>query len=114
MATTELDDIVSVQCETHELIDNALRSYLRFTTTYRGSCAPNDRETASFLGSGLIFDLTEEYLPSEYDLARCSCKLLASSLFAAHTEYVRRQIIYGLLQVTMPVVFMPRGHRGRC
>ena len=32
----ELDDIVSTRCQTHETIDNALRSYLSFTTKYRG------------------------------------------------------------------------------
>ena len=32
----ELDEIVSVQCQEHELIDNALRSYLAFTANYKG------------------------------------------------------------------------------
>ena len=36
---SELDDIVSAHCETHELIDNTLRSYLHFTTNYRGKHA---------------------------------------------------------------------------
>ena len=44
----------------------------------------------------------EEYLNSEYDIARCSCKLLDSSLFAAHKDYVRTQIVYALLQVRPP------------
>lgn len=43
-----------------------------------------------------------EYLKSEYDVARCSYKLLSSGLFAAHADYVRRQIVYGLLQVREP------------
>ena len=33
----ELDDIVSARCESHELIDNTLRSYLSFTSKYKGS-----------------------------------------------------------------------------
>ena len=33
---TELDDIVSAHAGSHEGIDNALRSYLRFTTNYKG------------------------------------------------------------------------------
>lgn len=34
---TELDDIVAADCrEKHELIDNALRSYLSFTTNFKG------------------------------------------------------------------------------
>ena len=40
-----------------------------------------------------------EYLHSEYDIARCSYKLLDSPLFVAHKDYVRRQIVYSLLQV---------------
>ncbi|MCJ1235595.1 hypothetical protein MMC14_003566 [Varicellaria rhodocarpa] len=71
----ELDEIVSVDCHSHELIDNALRSYLSFTTNYKG-----------------------EYLQNDDDITRCSYKLLESTLFAAHKDYVRRQIIYGLLQ----------------
>ncbi|MCJ1471515.1 hypothetical protein MMC13_000155 [Lambiella insularis] len=71
----ELEDIVSVHCDTHELIDNALRAYLSFTANYKG-----------------------EYLQCEYAIARCSYKLLESALFAAHKDYVRRQIIYCLLQ----------------
>lgn len=31
----ELEDIVASPCETHELIDNALRSFLGFTTTFK-------------------------------------------------------------------------------
>ncbi|KZF21937.1 hypothetical protein L228DRAFT_262045 [Xylona heveae TC161] len=71
----ELDEIVSAHCQSHALIDNALRSYLSFTTNYK-----------------------DEYLQSEYDIARCSYKLLRSNLFQTHKEYVRRQIVYGLLQ----------------
>ncbi|KAI9822328.1 MAG: hypothetical protein M1827_000046 [Pycnora praestabilis] len=61
------------------MIDNALRSYLRFTTNYK-----------------------EEYLQSEYDIARCSYKLLESALFQTHKDYVRRQIVYGILQEDAP------------
>lgn len=71
----ELDDILSVRCDSPGLIDQALRSFLRFTSTYR-----------------------EEYLSSEFELTRCSCKLLDSSLFRDNEDYVRRQIVYGLLQ----------------
>ncbi|KAK4951152.1 pre-rRNA processing, partial [Elasticomyces elasticus] len=73
----ELDGIVSARCGTHELIDDALRSYLAFTSTYINE---------------------EEYLHSEYDIARCCYRLLESALFQANQEYVRRQIVYGLLQ----------------
>lgn len=35
-ATTELDDIVSKNCDAHEDIDNTLRSFLSFTTKFKG------------------------------------------------------------------------------
>ncbi|KAL8928557.1 MAG: hypothetical protein Q9208_001791 [Pyrenodesmia sp. 3 TL-2023] len=75
----ELDDIVSAQCQTHGLIDDALRSYITFVTTYKG-----------------------EYLHTEDDIARCSFKLLESALFSAHKDYVRRQIVYSLLEEDSP------------
>lgn len=71
----ELDDIVSAQCPSHQLIDNALRSYLHFTTNFK-----------------------DEYIQSDYELTRCSHKLLESELFEANKDYVRIQIIYSLLQ----------------
>ncbi|KAI9743269.1 MAG: hypothetical protein M1818_003115 [Claussenomyces sp. TS43310] len=75
----ELDDIVSVSCQTHQLIDNALRSYLHFTTNFRN-----------------------EYLHSEYEFARCSQKLLQSELFHRNKEYVKKQVVYSLLQEDDP------------
>lgn len=41
----------------------------------------------------------EEYLPSEYEIARCSYQLLESPLYKANRGYVRRQMLYCLLQV---------------
>lgn len=35
-SSLELDDILSVNCRSHELIDNALRSYFAFTSEYKG------------------------------------------------------------------------------
>lgn len=40
-----------------------------------------------------------EFLPHEDDVARCSGKLLDSTIFAEHGDYVRRQIVHCLLQV---------------
>lgn len=74
--SSELGDIVHANCVTHEDIDDALRSYLAFTTEYK-----------------------PDYLQSEYDIARCCYKLLSAKLFADNQEYVRRQILYCLLQV---------------
>ncbi|OKL63705.1 hypothetical protein UA08_00643 [Talaromyces atroroseus] len=71
----ELEEIVSKQCDSHALIDNALRTYLDFGAKFKG-----------------------EFLVSEYDISCCSYKLFSSSLFAQHADYIRRQIIYSLLQ----------------
>lgn len=44
----------------------------------------------------------DEYLRSETDISRCSYKLFTSRIFDSHADYVRRQIIYGLLQEDDP------------
>ena len=66
---------MSAKCPSHELLDNALRSYLHFTTKFK-----------------------DEYLQSEYEIARCADRLLKSELFEANRDYVRIQIVYSLLQ----------------
>ncbi|PVH96611.1 hypothetical protein DM02DRAFT_659089 [Periconia macrospinosa] len=71
----ELDDIVSTRCQEHEFIDNALRSYLEITTSYKS-----------------------EYLQTDYNIAKCVYRLIQGDLFNSHKEYVRRQILYCLLQ----------------
>jgi len=37
---TELEECVSADCQTHGLIDNALRTFLSLTTTFRGINLP--------------------------------------------------------------------------
>lgn len=39
-ARAELDDIVTTRCQEHEIIDNALRSYLNVTTNYKCTAPP--------------------------------------------------------------------------
>lgn len=51
------------------------------------------------LGLAYADGFADEYLQSDYDVARCTYKLLESELFRAQKDYVRRQIIYCLLQV---------------
>ncbi|KAB8293158.1 hypothetical protein EYC80_007506 [Monilinia laxa] len=75
----EIDDIVSAKCASYQLIDNALRSYLHFTTNFK-----------------------EEYLQSEFEVAKCLQKLMQSELFAANKDYVRTQIVYSLMQEDVP------------
>ncbi|KAL1587208.1 hypothetical protein WHR41_04278 [Cladosporium halotolerans] len=71
----ELDTIVTPEFETSEDIDDVLRAFLELATNHK-----------------------DEYLLSEYDFARYVYKLLDSKLFATNREYVRRQILYCLLQ----------------
>ncbi|KAK2747022.1 hypothetical protein FQN55_005291 [Onygenales sp. PD_40] len=77
----ELDAIFLTPCDSHAAIDNVLRAYLDLTTRHKDSL-----------------------LHSEYEIARCSERLLGSDLFAANAEYIRRQIIYCLLQDDAPDV----------
>ncbi|PYH87344.1 hypothetical protein BO71DRAFT_489646 [Aspergillus ellipticus CBS 707.79] len=77
----EIQEIVSSPCSSEDHIDDALRSYLSLAAKYR-----------------------DEYLQSDLDVTRCSYKLLASNIFVSHTDYVRRQMIYGLLQDDDPAI----------
>jgi hypothetical protein len=94
----ELEDILSIDCPTHFLIDNTLRTYLHFTTNFK-----------------------DEYLRSDYDIARCFQRLLDSPLFQANKDYVRTQIVYGLIQeddtatlyvIASLLLFVGRHHAG--
>jgi len=71
----ELDTIVTPEHDSYEHIDDVLRAFIDFAARHK-----------------------LEYLLSEYDFARYVYKLLDSKLFAANKEYVRRQILYCLLQ----------------
>ncbi|KAL4745882.1 hypothetical protein BDW72DRAFT_185982 [Aspergillus terricola var. indicus] len=75
-----IQEIVSAPCSTEDLIDDALRAYLSLTTRYK-----------------------EQYLQSEFEVTTCSFTLLSSAIFVAHKDYVRRQMIYALLQEDDPV-----------
>ncbi|KAJ5732620.1 hypothetical protein N7493_004101 [Penicillium malachiteum] len=98
----ELEAIVSKPAESEDLIDDALRAYLSLTTLHKGdhSCAFTLTRTPPFSSRppNAYIELSYELLPSEWDISQCSYKLFASSIFSAHADYVRRQIIYGLLQ----------------
>lgn len=71
----ELESCVSTQCDTHESIDDALRSWLEHTTKLRER-SPETHE----------------------DVVACAQMLVESKLFQANRDYVRTQIIYSLLQ----------------
>lgn len=77
----ELHKVVATQCpaEAHEIIDDALRSWLYLASRCR-----------------------EEFSRSEDDVANASQSLLDGALFHTDPEYVRKQIIYSLLQEDEP------------
>lgn len=70
-----LTDVLSAPCNTYELLDNALRSWL-----------------------DLVAKARDEHLDDEDDIAGCSEQLITSPIFSTHKDYVRTQIIYSLLQ----------------
>ncbi|KAH8904590.1 hypothetical protein BR93DRAFT_882620 [Coniochaeta sp. PMI_546] len=71
----ELSVVIESTCDTHELIDDALRGWLHLVSSCR-----------------------DRFLHDEDDLASCSQKLIDSCIFNDHKDYVRTQIIYSLLQ----------------
>ncbi|PFH63053.1 hypothetical protein XA68_10094 [Ophiocordyceps unilateralis] len=72
---TELGQLLSSTCETHESIDDALRGWLDVATQLRGH-APDSQD----------------------DVVGCAHMLLESRLFQDNKHYVRKQIIHSLLQ----------------
>lgn len=79
MSTTELDDVVTTQYQSHDLIDETLRAWLYLTSRFR-----------------------DKFCDSEDDVAFCCGKLLQSQLFRDNNDYIRTQIIYSLLQEDDP------------
>ncbi|KAJ4388020.1 pre-rRNA processing [Gnomoniopsis smithogilvyi] len=75
----ELREILSRTCDSHDTIDDSLRSWLHLVS----SCRDN-------------------FLHDEDDVANCSQLLLESQIFSGNQDYVRTQIIYSLLQEDEP------------
>jgi len=73
----EIEAVLAKQCETHDHIDDSLRSYLALLQAHH-----------------------QEYISSDdHDhLAHCAYLLYASPLFAQHAAYIRQQLVYCLLQ----------------
>lgn len=71
----ELDRCVQAKCESHEEIDDSLRSWLHVTDKLR-----------------------DQANGSQDHVVACGEMLLHSELFQTHKEYVRTQIIHSLLQ----------------
>ncbi|KAF4976621.1 hypothetical protein FZEAL_6735 [Fusarium zealandicum] len=72
---TELGKCVSSQCDSHETIDDALRTWVDLTTRLR-----------------------EYFYETQDEIITCAQMLLASDLCQSNREYVRTQILYSLLQ----------------
>ncbi|KAF6819402.1 hypothetical protein CMUS01_11733 [Colletotrichum musicola] len=71
----ELDDVVTTQYQSHDLIDETLRAWLYLTSKFR-----------------------DKFNDSETDVAVCCEKLLSCQLFHDNKDYIRTQIVYSLLQ----------------
>ncbi|KAH6890953.1 hypothetical protein B0T10DRAFT_297755 [Thelonectria olida] len=71
----ELGRCVSNQCDTHETIDDTLRTWLDLTIRLRDRCSD-----------------------SPDDIATCAHMLLTSELYRNNKEYVRTQLVFSLLQ----------------
>jgi hypothetical protein len=71
----ELDRCVATQCDSHESIDDTLRSWLDVATKLR-----------------------DQYPDSQDQVSACAQMLVGSDVFRANKDYVRTQIIYSLLQ----------------
>lgn len=67
------------QCDSHETIDDSLRSWLYLVSTCR-----------------------DTFLHSEDDVAGCSQMLIDSQIFCGNQDYVRTQIMHSLLQEDDP------------
>ncbi|ROT42717.1 hypothetical protein SODALDRAFT_354892 [Sodiomyces alkalinus F11] len=75
----ELDDVVATQYQSHDLIDETLRSWLYIASMFR-----------------------DKFCHAEDDIAICAQKLLSSKLFAENKDYVRTQMIHSVLQEDEP------------
>ncbi|DAA76575.1 TPA_exp: Uncharacterized protein A8136_7252 [Trichophyton benhamiae CBS 112371] len=71
----ELDDVLKRQCDSHEEIDDSLRTYL-----------------------SLLESCREDFFDPDHDITRCTELVLSSPLFTNNADYIRLQIIYSLLQ----------------
>ncbi|KAK5937575.1 pre-rRNA processing [Knufia obscura] len=71
----EIESVLAKQCETHDHIDDSLRSYLALLEAHH-----------------------REYVDSDDHLAHCAYLLYASPLFTQHASYIRQQLVYCLLQ----------------
>ncbi|KAJ4291514.1 pre-rRNA processing [Collariella sp. IMI 366227] len=74
-----LTTTLTTPCPTPDSLDEALRAWLDLVSAAR------DNDDAQILAN-------------EDDVARCSQKLLDSPIFCANADYVRKQILYSLLQ----------------
>ncbi|CAN8104732.1 unnamed protein product [Discula destructiva] len=75
----ELQEILARTCDSHDTIDDSLRSWLHLVSTCR-----------------------DNFLHDEDDVANCSQLLLNSPIFCGNQDYVRTQITYSLLQEEDP------------
>lgn len=92
--TSRIKDIVSAPCNTHEEIDDALRTFIEAVTSF------HRENILQLVKSYHLAQTTAGDHESTEDYIDDGCiQLLTAGLFNDHREYVRRQFIYGLMQV---------------
>lgn len=77
----ELDQCLRTDCQSHEAIDDALRSWLDITSKLRqlSAAEPSDHHL-------------------DHNIIACGEALISSELFVQNKDYIRQQIIHSLLQ----------------
>ncbi|KAK5105419.1 pre-rRNA processing [Lithohypha guttulata] len=75
----KIEDVLASPCPDHDAIDDTLRSYLEILDAHH-----------------------KDYIATDEHLGHCAYLLYASPLFTEHTAYIRRQLIYSLLQDDEP------------
>lgn len=75
----KIEDVLASPCPDHDAIDDTLRSYLEILDAHH-----------------------KDYITTDEHLGHCAYLLYASPLFTEHTAYIRRQLIYSLLQDDEP------------
>lgn len=107
----ELDKILSKQCGTHALIDNALRAYLGFSAKFKGKLHPHDVYDLSLLHCNNIGQCKAIPLfPNKLvDIGQANTSLANMRFPVAHISFSRRICSY-----STPTTFEDRLYTAYC
>lgn len=90
---TQIESVLSKECQTHDHIDDVLRSYLELLQAHHGTLWNSFRIVT-------VLTRAEEYITTDDHLGHCAYLLYTSSLFTKHAAYIRQQLVHCLLQVS--------------